>query len=545
VLSTRVFGGEQSGAGSAVLAYTGPGNVVSGATAWWGLRGYNAAVSNGVTKSVNIRRASDNSTQDFVILSNGNLDTASIATFISGTTGFVTKLYDQTGNGNDASQATAANQPQIFLNAIGALPDMLYDGGKPLYLTTGNTYTNALPVTFTWLGFCFLTGRQQNVMQVGGANTPALFLSNANPPTLDMYNGSLFIGPSFSANAWHTAIGVFTGAANVDQVALDGTETAVGGNVGTSGLGGSAFLGISYVLSLPAYIHGLEFGFWPSALTATQVTNLSNNESNYWNWAQYDVATQVWTQTVLRNGGSVSPTRQGAVDTLIKGLKADGVWSKLDRLWLLAAENSQAALTDLVGLTLATAVGSPTFTTDRGYTGTDATLATNYIDSGFNPTAGVTFTQNSAHISAWCVGNVASVNGGMLLGNDADAAGANANNILDTFTDGNVYARINDNASSGSQGAPASRQGHWIANRSGASASQLYNNGANFSSPNATSGAPTNSNMYILSENDFTTSRYGTPNQVAMASMGGSLSSTDASNFYSRLRTYMTAVGVP
>jgi len=38
---------------------------------------------------------------------------------------------------------------------------------------------------------------------------------------------------------------------------------------------------------------------------------------------------------------------------------------------------------------------------------------------------------------------------------------------------------------------------------------------------------------------------FGSNIQAAMASIGSSLSSTDATNFYNRLRTYMTAVGVP
>jgi len=33
--------------------------------------------------------------------------------------------------------------------------------------------------------------------------------------------------------------------------------------------------------------------------------------------------------------------------------------------------------------------------------------------------------------------------------------------------------------------------------------------------------------------------------QIAAASIGSSLNSTEAGNFYTRLRTYMTAVGVP
>lgn len=63
-------------------AYTGPGDIVSGATAFYGLRAYSAAVAaTGTQKAVNVRRASDNATQDILILTNGNLDVASAATF--------------------------------------------------------------------------------------------------------------------------------------------------------------------------------------------------------------------------------------------------------------------------------------------------------------------------------------------------------------------------------------------------------------------------------------------------------------------------------
>src|SRR5665213_385939 len=77
--------------------YTGPGDVVGSATAWWGLRAYSAATIGG--NVVDIKRASDNTTQTFVSLTTGALDVASIATFLTSTTGVVTKLYDQTGHG--------------------------------------------------------------------------------------------------------------------------------------------------------------------------------------------------------------------------------------------------------------------------------------------------------------------------------------------------------------------------------------------------------------------------------------------------------------
>jgi hypothetical protein len=60
------------------------------------------------------RRASDGTTSDINAVGAGGLvDLNALNTFCSGTTCTVSKLYDQAGNGNDMSQATAANQPTV------------------------------------------------------------------------------------------------------------------------------------------------------------------------------------------------------------------------------------------------------------------------------------------------------------------------------------------------------------------------------------------------------------------------------------------------
>lgn len=63
-------------------SYVGPGDIVASATAWYGLRAYSAAVAaTGTQKAVNVRRASDNATQDILILTSGALNIASANTF--------------------------------------------------------------------------------------------------------------------------------------------------------------------------------------------------------------------------------------------------------------------------------------------------------------------------------------------------------------------------------------------------------------------------------------------------------------------------------
>ena len=61
-----------------------------------------------------VRRDSDNATQNIGFDSNGDLDTAAIATFCGAANGYVAVWYDQSGNGNHGTQGTAANQPLIY-----------------------------------------------------------------------------------------------------------------------------------------------------------------------------------------------------------------------------------------------------------------------------------------------------------------------------------------------------------------------------------------------------------------------------------------------
>jgi hypothetical protein len=111
------------------------GDVQPSARAWWGLRAYNATAITTSAKILNVRRASDNVTCD--IVSNpftgslGNTASCSNATynavsgqnsFCSGTTCYATKVYDQSGNGNDVAQASPSSQPSVNFTCDVGMP---------------------------------------------------------------------------------------------------------------------------------------------------------------------------------------------------------------------------------------------------------------------------------------------------------------------------------------------------------------------------------------------------------------------------------------
>lgn len=248
----------------------------------------------------------------------------------------------------------------------------------------------------------------------------------------------------------------------------------------------------------------------------------------------FDSATTAWASAVVTAGGTVSGTRKTLVDALIVGLKSDGIWTKIDRLWIFAAENSQSALIDLVVLTQATAVSSPTFTIDRGYAGNGSSA---YIDSNFNPTSGSpNYTQNSASYFVWN-------NTSGLVGSPWVASQSSSFMIIGFSVNNHDYFAINDAVPFEEFTSQGGGTGLYTASRTSSSAAgaNFYFNGGSSISIGGTSGAVGSADFLVLTQN---AANFGT-RQLSCAGIGGGLSSAENTLLYNRLRTYMTAVGVP
>jgi hypothetical protein len=84
-------------------------DTYSGASVAYSLRKLRTAYTG---NAIRVRRSSDNTEQNIGFVNNV-LDTSSLLTFVGAGNGFVTTWYDQSGNANNATQTTAANQPQI------------------------------------------------------------------------------------------------------------------------------------------------------------------------------------------------------------------------------------------------------------------------------------------------------------------------------------------------------------------------------------------------------------------------------------------------
>lgn len=109
--------------------------------------------------AIRVRR-NDNTEQNFGFVNN-ILDTASLLSFCGVGNGFITTWYDQSGNANNATQTTAANQPQIVLNGAmittGGKNSIKFDGTNDRLdasgVTTGNPKSIFVATKNDYLGF--------------------------------------------------------------------------------------------------------------------------------------------------------------------------------------------------------------------------------------------------------------------------------------------------------------------------------------------------------------------------------------------------------
>lgn len=228
-------------------------------------------------------------------------------------------------------------------------------------------------------------------------------------------------------------------------------------------------------------------------------------------------------------------TRKGHIDTLIAGLKSDGVWTLLDRLYVCAAHDEQAARVDwITAANVLTAVNSPTFTTDRGFTGDGAT---SYLNTGFNPLSGTPkYTQNDATMGVWCGTDVSAFN--------QYDIGHSTRAMICARNSTNILCYINNGATNGPLGGANTSVGNSMWTRRSSTVVEVYKNGASLAETTATSSAPYNLNFLLCAGmgSGGTPSGYST-RRVQAGYWGSQMSDAQASAMHNRLATYMTAVG--
>jgi hypothetical protein len=156
---------------SGAPAYVGLLDTYPNAAAAYSTRLLRAAYSG---NAIRVRRSGDNSETNIGFVS-GNLDTANLTAFCiagGGTqNGFVVTWFDQSGNSNDITNATAAQQPQIVSGG-----SMLLVGTRPYLDLTGENLSKTLGAAISQPATIFLIGKNNP----GGAVVGSIFSTSTS-----------------------------------------------------------------------------------------------------------------------------------------------------------------------------------------------------------------------------------------------------------------------------------------------------------------------------------------------------------------------------
>jgi hypothetical protein len=282
-------GGMMPGPGtpaSSGASYQGPGDVVASATAWGSCaRAYNAAYANGTNPLCDLKDKTTGTVAvcTLRVLTTGFADLA--GTYCAGSTTpsaacaaaaggscLISKVYDQTGNGNDFVQATPSTMPAIVFAAVNSLPAINCG-------TTGTTLLVATAATFSTTNF------SQSAVYIrttgtalGGAfgSVSTGGLGSGSGANLAAINNGSAVTEAATDNAWHGLNATFSSTAASDALNVDGLDNT-GLSAGTAGMSSAA---LRFCRSIGAQLLGriTEGGFWSStSFNATQRGNLYTN----------------------------------------------------------------------------------------------------------------------------------------------------------------------------------------------------------------------------------------------------------------------------
>ena len=274
-------------------SYVGPGDIVSGALFDLSTRAYNLAYATGSNNAATLRRASDSTTSNIVIKTNGNYDEATVATFCSATSCYNQEWFDQTGNGKNGNQATTTDQP---LNVMNKSPFTGFNTSFQMNAATGtatpagrgwwdigtdpfNPNADLTLIAWVWLD---LSGGSQTLM--GGA------VSNGGVELFVAANGQICVNKqNITAGGCSATGAVPTGTWT--QIAVTFTHGTLTGQFYANGVAsGSTWTVPTFTTSLD-YSLGTsvdnflvtgflaEFLAYQSVLTPTQISNIFSGTS--------------------------------------------------------------------------------------------------------------------------------------------------------------------------------------------------------------------------------------------------------------------------
>jgi hypothetical protein len=253
-----------------------------------------------------------------------------LGTWAGANSAFVTTWYDQSGNNNNATQASSANQPTIV--ASGVLQTNL---GKAALLFNG---TMSLQATVNWTNlFATYTVAKLNSLATAvqafyrdngtGNSTGIIAFNSLRSDSYRVRTTILTLSTTNAEFGTTTKLITLSSDAGTGYAYLNNnlrTSIAVSGNVGTIMYIGANGAGNTGGIAGP-------MSEWITYPSNSNLTAINTNINTY--YGIYPVVSDADAQAFIEATTINSQTQADAINTLVIGMKAQGLWTKMKAIY--------------------------------------------------------------------------------------------------------------------------------------------------------------------------------------------------------------------
>ena len=227
---------------------------------------------------------------------------------------------------------------------------------------------------------------------------------------------------------------------------------------------------------------------------------------------------------VTTAGGTLSATERTAVNTLVKQLKANGIWTKMKAIYPMVGASAAACAQNLKSASF-----TASFTAGWTFASSGATPngTSAYMDTNLTPS--ISLSASSSHFSKYNRTND-------LTGDKTDGAIVAPVFFQFNFSAGNT---VMGDVGTVVSYTPTDTRGFFVSSRTSSSLIKLFRNNVTLGTNTSLNTAIVNIPIYIGARNP---GQFYNSYECAFASLGDGLTDTEASNFYTAVQAFQTTL---